>query len=164
MKQVCGNIWVDKEGVWHCDGRELIRSDIVETLLDHLLIMEDGRYAISFGESVQEVDVADTPFVITRVDRTRRKDTGEEEILLSLRHLSSVEVLDPGTLYVGAENVLYCRVRRGRFPGRFSRPAYYQFADWVEVEERTGEFFITLNGRRFPLRMETREYGEHTDH
>jgi len=152
MKILPCNITVDKEGVWHYEGRELIRRDIVEYLLENVVLGKDGKYVIETETGCCELDVADTPFVISRVDRVTRESSGEEQILLFLRHLSSKEVLDPETLHVGAENVLYCRIRRGIFPARFSRPAYYEFAAWVQEDDRTGEFFIELNGKHYPIR------------
>jgi hypothetical protein len=36
------------------------------------------------------------------------------------------EALDPSTLRVGADHVLYARVKDGRHDARFLRPAYYE--------------------------------------
>lgn len=152
------NITVDKEGFWHYEGRELIRKDIVEYLLENVVLEEDGKYVIGIETGRCELDVADTPFVIFRVDRVKRESSGEEQVFLSLRHLSATEVLDPGTLHTGAENVLYCRIRKGVFRARFSRPAYYEFTAWVEEDDRTGEFFIELNGKRYPIHAEDPGY------
>ncbi len=61
------------------------------------------------------------------------------------------EPLDPETLEVGAQNVLYCRVKEGRFRARFLRPAYYHLSSRFEAE---GErFFVRIGPRRYPLRI-----------
>ena len=61
----------------------------------------------------------------------------------------SLEELDLGTLYVGKENVLYCAVKNGRFPARFSRNSYYQLAEFIEQEEKEHSFFINLNNEKY---------------
>jgi hypothetical protein len=92
-------------------------------------------------------DVEDTPLSSPEwIARTA--DTSEGKILLSLKHLSLQETLDPTGLHVGKDNVLYCRVLSGRFPARFSRPAYYQFADWIEEDPAAGAFYVEINNKR----------------
>ena len=58
------------------------------------------------------------------------------------------EELIPETLYLGEENVLYCRVKGGDFPARFNRAAYYQLAAHIEEE---GGFVLSINGRKFKI-------------
>ena len=78
-----------------------------------------------------------------------------ESISLRIKHLSVPEHLDPATLWVGRRNVLYCRIREGRFPARFSRPAYYQIAEWIRENEETGEFYMELEGNRYEIVTES---------
>jgi hypothetical protein len=54
---------------------------------------------------------------------------------------------------VGRENVLHCRIRDGAFPARFSRPAYYQIAQWIQEDPENGSFFIECDGKRYPIRV-----------
>ena len=60
------------------------------------------------------------------------------------------EPLDPATLEVGDENVLYCRVKGGEFRARFLRTAYYHLA----ARYRGGgeRVAIVVGGRRYPIR------------
>jgi hypothetical protein len=53
------------------------------------------------------------------------------------------------SLYIGNDNVLYCRVKEGRFAARFSRKSYYQLAEFIEQSENGNNFFINLNGERY---------------
>jgi hypothetical protein len=71
-----------------------------------------------------------------------------------LRHLQGFETLDPSTLKVGKDNVLYCRIRKGIFPARFSRAAYYRLAQWIEEDAGAGSFYLTLNGNRYTIEMQ----------
>jgi len=50
---------------------------------------------------------------------------------------------------VGEGNVLYCSVKNGTFPARFSRTSYYQLAEFIEQEEEGNGFFISLNNEKF---------------
>jgi hypothetical protein len=144
---------VDEEGDWTHKGIRIIRDDIVEVFLENLELAPDGSYLIRWNQSLCALDAADTVFVVGRADRAKSEDTMEEQILLRLRHLSRPEPLDPATLWVGRDNVLYCRVREDRFPARFSRSAYYQLAEWIQEDEAMGGFYLDLNGRRFSIRM-----------
>jgi len=141
-------IFVDAEGDWYHDGNRILRENIIALFLESLSVSPSGKYQIQCNQERYELEAADTPFVVSRVDRELSADSGEEEILLRFRHLSAVEPLDPSTLRVGRENILYCTVRNGRFPARFSRPAYYQIAEWIEEDAETGRFGLTLEGVR----------------
>ncbi len=154
------DIAVDVEGEWFYRGAKLVREDIIELFLNCVRLNPGGPsegkspFCIEWKQSLCSLDVADTPFVIARVDKILQnpeESPKEEAILLSLKHLSAGEILDPSTLYVGKDNVLYCRIRGGVFPTRFSRPAYYQLAEWIEEDSSTGGFVLELNGLRYPV-------------
>jgi uncharacterized protein len=145
-------VFVDEEGDWYHEGSRIFRDGVLHLFLESLCMDSDGRYIIDCGGTRCTLDVADTPLVVSRVDRKPHPhDAGREVIAIRFRHLPDEEVLDPQTLYVGRDNVIYCRVRGGRFPARFSRPAYYQLASWVE-EDETGAFFLNLNGVRYTIK------------
>jgi len=61
----------------------------------------------------------------------------------------SCEKLETNSLYTGRDNVLYCRVKEGRFTARFSRNSYYQLAEFIEQSENDADFFINLNGEKY---------------
>lgn len=149
---LASDIAVDPEGDWTYQGNPIIREDIIEFFLDNLQLTPEGKYLIVWKQQRCLLEAADTPFVVARVDR-RQTDDHRDEILLRLKHASAAEPLDPASLRVGEANVLYCRVRGGRFPARFSRPAYYQLADWISEDPQTGGFCLELNGRRTPIRL-----------
>ncbi|MGD9506072.1 MAG: hypothetical protein AB7W37_14245 [Syntrophobacteraceae bacterium] len=144
----CG-IHVDEEGVWYYQGVEITRENIVQLFYENLHITSEGAFYIEWRGQRCALDSADTPFVIVDVQRTEPSKDGSEAILLSLRHLRVSEKLDPGTLYVGKDNVLYCRIRGGAFPARFSRPAYYRLAEWIEQDQDSGEFQLVLGVNRY---------------
>ena len=53
------------------------------------------------------------------------------------------EPIDAATLEVGADNVLYARVKGGAFRARFLRNAYYHLVDRLETDE-AGRFFVKI--------------------
>ena len=62
----------------------------------------------------------------------------------------SREPLDPATLRVGAENVLYCRVKGGAHEARWLRPAYYDLMRHAEPAAG-GAVVLPVAGRRIRL-------------
>ena len=57
--------------------------------------------------------------------------------------------MSPDTLFVGQDNVLYCKVKTGVFPARFNRAAYYQLAEYIEEEGEN--YYLPLNERKHYL-------------
>ncbi len=145
-------IYVDEEGDWYYKEARIVRQDIIELFLGHIVFNDQAGFLIELNNRQCLLEAADTPFVISRVDRAV-ENTKEEKMILRLKYLQEPELLDPGTLYVGKDNVLYCRVLGGRFPARFSRPAYYQLTQWIQEDPQDGSFFIEINGQRHPILM-----------
>jgi hypothetical protein len=140
-------ILVDREGRWFHKGAEMIKRDIVRLFYEHIEVDSLGRYVVRLGKESCYLDVEDTPFVIQRVRFENNGDIQNFRIFLSD---DTEEVLDPETLFVGEENVLYCTVKQGKFSARFHRPAYYQLAEFVQEEE--GGFHLPLNGMKHFIR------------
>jgi len=146
-----GDIRVDEEGDWTHRGIRIVREDVIQLFLDNLVRLPEGSYVIEWKGSRCPIEVADTPYVVTRVDREEGTCDGEPVVRLTLKHLSDRELLEPRSLVVGSENILYCRVHDGRFPARFSRPAYYQLAEWIVEDEETASFYLQLGASRYPV-------------
>jgi len=150
-------IYVDQEGDWYYGEEKIIREDILELFLTNLFRASEGHFFVDWRGQRCTLEVADTPFIITRVDRIRSEDGQREEILLRLKHLPSPEILDPSTLQVGTGNIPYCTVRNGQHRARFSRPAYYQLASWIAYDSDTDSFFLELNDTRYHLTVAERQ-------
>lgn len=142
-------ITVDEEGIWFYLGSPIIREDILGLFYEHLKFIPGHGYAIAWQGGLHPITVADTPFVLTRVD-PEEDGQGVKAIWISLKHLPDRELLDPSTLFIGKNNVLYCKVRGGNFLARFSRPAYYQIAQLIE-EEKEGSFVIKVRGKTYKI-------------
>ena len=146
-------IFIDKEGGWFHKGAEMVHRDIVRFFYEHIGMDSLGRYVIRWGNDRCYLDVEDTAFVIQRV--RFEEDGGMQNFRLFLSD-DTTENLNPETLFLGEENVLYCKVKQGSFPARFHRPAYYQLAEFVQEDE--GRFYLPLNGEKHFIRKDALEY------
>ncbi|MBU2552755.1 MAG: DUF1285 domain-containing protein [Proteobacteria bacterium] len=138
-------IRVDKEGRMTHLGAPMIHEGINRLLMEHVRLDEKGRYIIEFNGQRCYVDVEDTFFVIQRLDRVAEES---ESFFVTLND-GTRERLDPSSLSQGRENVLYARVKAGRFPARFLRPSYYQLAEFIV--EKNGSFVLPVGGRDYPI-------------
>ena len=143
-------IFVAKEGQWFHEGAEISHRPIFLWLIQNLEKDETGRYLVHLNNQQCVLEVEDTPLVILGVERTESGPEEKEKILLTLND-ERQEVLDPQTLWLSRENVLYGLVKGGRIPARFLRAAYYQIARHIE-EDETGGFFLSLNHQKFPIK------------
>jgi hypothetical protein len=146
----CG-IVIDREGDWHYRGSRMARSDIVSDLCQHMRRDEaSGLYIVQLGKQRCYLEVEDTPLAITGVSHTEEsKGDKPEQLLLAIKHLETHESLDPESLWIGEQNVLYCRVMEGGIPARFLRPAYYQLAEFIHEDKEQNRFYLSLGRKRF---------------
>lgn len=127
-----------KYGWWYANDERIQNRRINILFSQHLRKTPAGAYEIAIGWDKVTVEIDDTPYVITRV-------TGDPEQGFTLRlNDESEETLDPATLSVGHEHVLYCRIKGRKHPARFLRPAYYQLAEHVQEDVATGAFLLQL--------------------
>ncbi|MBE9546269.1 MAG: DUF1285 domain-containing protein [Proteobacteria bacterium] len=146
------NIRIDKEGVWYYNGAEMFRKEILDIFYQNLKRDESGRYIIELENDRCYLDVEDTPFVVKAVYRLGSKDDGSEAIHILLNDRTEEEI-DPGTLWIEKDNVLYCSVKNNQFYARFSRAGYYQIVNYIEHDSEKGEYFISLNGRNYYISL-----------
>ncbi len=146
----CG-IVIDREGDWYYRGSLMKRADIVSHLCEHLRREESsGLYIIQMGKQRCYLEVEDTPLVVTSVlHQEEKKEGDQEELFLSIKHLKTNQPLNPTSLWVGKDNVLYCRVMEDTIPARFLRPAYYQLAEFIHEDKEDHRFYLLLGGKRY---------------
>ncbi|MEE9912572.1 MAG: DUF1285 domain-containing protein [Deltaproteobacteria bacterium] len=142
------DIKIDKDGIWYYRGAHMFRKDILSVFFEHLKIDDCGKYLIELNEEIYYLDVEDTAFVVTAVYGTKAGTNGNETMEIMLSD-DSLEKLDLKSLSVGRDNVMYCRVKNGRFAARFTRKSYYQLAEFVETDEAGEQFYIALNNQRY---------------
>jgi uncharacterized protein len=141
-------ISIDKEGRWFHKGAEMIQRQIIRLFYEHMSMDPMGRYIIDWAGERCYVEVEDTAFVVRAVTPNGIEGEGLQDLQLLLSD-DTIEDLQPETLSIGKEHVLYCRVK-GLFPARFSRPAYYQLA--AHIEEEAGGYYLLLHGMKYWIR------------
>ena len=141
-------IFIDKEGRWYHEGAEMIHRDFIRLFYKNMELDSEGRYVINWDGKRCRVDVEDTAFVVRRVMYQDGDRAGNARFVLSLSD-DTEEDLIPDTIFIGEENVLYCRVKNRSFPARFNRAAYYQLAEYIE--EENDSYYLPLNGRKYNI-------------
>ncbi len=141
-------IYIDKDGKWFHGGVEMVRRDFVLSFFRQMELDDAGRYIILWGGKRCTVDVEDTAYVVRGVSHQSKEDGSPMKFKISLSDDSEEELM-PHTLYLGNDNVLYCRVKNGAFPARFNRAAYYQLAAHVATEGE--DYILPVNGRNFKI-------------
>jgi len=135
-----GKIKFGKDGRWYSDD-ELIPNRAIGRLFSRALqVLPDGRARLELGEDRAEVIVEDTPWVVTAVEGSPAH--GFTVVLND----ETREPLDPASLRVGSENVLYCRVKNAAHEARWLRPAYYELMRHAETAPG-GEVVLPVGGR-----------------
>lgn len=138
-----GKISFRGDGRWYSDDEPITNARIAKLFSKCLRQTDDGRWQIAMADERAFVEVRDTPWVVTGVGGDRGRG-----FTIRLND-DSEEPLDAATLRVGSGNVLYTRVKGGRYSARFLRPAYYQLAP--AIAEHDGVFTLESGGRRHPI-------------
>jgi uncharacterized protein len=144
------NIRIDKEGVWYYQGAEMFRREFVNYFYKNLHLDETGRYVIVLPDDRCYVDVEDAAYIVKAVDYLKSENGNGTGINLLLCD-ETREVLDPRTLWIGPDNVMYCQVRENTFRARFSRAAYYQLAEHIEHDEGQERYYLKVNGHHYNI-------------
>ena len=138
-----GQIRFGRDGQWYCDGEPIAKRAICRLYSRAMTVAPDGRGRLELGEDKAWVEIEDTPWVVIAVD-----GTPSAGFVLRLND-DSEEPLDPGTLTVGTDHVLYARAKLGHRV-RFLRNAYYSLARWAEPAA-DGTIHLAVQGRSIPL-------------
>ncbi len=138
-----GKISFRRDGRWYSDDEPINNARIAKLFSRCLKQMEDGRWQIAMADERAFVEIDDTPWVVTSVG-------GDAAGGFTIRlNDDTEEPLAADTLTVGTGNVLYTRVKDGRYAARFLRPAYYQLAP--AIAERDGRFVLETAGTRHEI-------------
>lgn len=139
-----GTIRFGKDGRWYSDDEPIPNRAIDRLFSRTLRVLPDGRGRLELGEDRADVVIEDTPWVVTAVEGDPANG------FTILLNDDTRESLDPATLRVGAEHVLYCRVKGGAHEARFLRPAYYELTRHAE-RGPAGAIELPVGARRVRL-------------
>jgi hypothetical protein len=133
---------VDVEGEWHDGDVQITHPGVLANLRGNLR-RDAGGFFIQTRVRIP-VEVADAPFVVTRIER--RGDG-----LHAWLNDGAEQDVDPATLRVGPGDVPYCAVKDDVFQARLSRSAAYQLLALADYDERSGRGALRLGGREYSL-------------
>ena len=145
-------IFIDKEGRWFHEGVEMIHRDFIQLFYQNMELDSGGEYVINWDGRRCYVEVEDTAFVVRRVAYEEEGPSQAPRFLLYLSDDTREDLL-PETLFIGKDNVLYCRVKEQAFPARFNRAAYYQLAE--HIVEENGVYYLPCHGKKYDLSLPT---------
>jgi hypothetical protein len=139
-------IRIDKEGKWYYQDNEIINPLVLDFFCKALERDDEGRYLLVIDKEICYLEVDDTPFVVTSL-------RGEPETGLSvLLNTGSLYELDPETLSVGDDNVMYCTIPSG-MKVRFSRTAYYMLANIMD-EDENGNIILKISKKTYCISID----------
>ena len=133
---------VDASGDWYDDDVQITHLGILQNLRSTLQ-RDTAGYFIQTRVRIP-VEVEDTPFVVTRVER-------RGDALHAVLNDGDTLVIDPSTLRVGPGDIPYCAVKTGAFEARFARAAAFQLLDLAAYDERTGRGVLRVGDRDYVL-------------
>jgi uncharacterized protein len=117
-----------KDGRWYADSEPITNERISALFSRHVTRGDDGAWWLVVGDERARIEVEDTPFVVVRVD-----GDPERGFRVGLNDESS-EPLAADSLRIGADDVLYCDVKEGRYGARFLRPAQAELLSHARME------------------------------
>jgi hypothetical protein len=133
---------IDRNGDWFDGDVEITHAGILANLRSTLRRDTDG-YFIQTRVRIP-VEVEDTPFVVTRLER-------RGEALTAVLNDGSHSVVDPATLRLGPDAVPYAAVKDGSVEARLSRAAAFQLLSLAVWDDATGRGVLKLGGREYVL-------------
>jgi hypothetical protein len=142
-----GKISFRRDGDWYSDEERIDNPRIALLFSKSVKRNPDGSYFLQVAEERAAITVEDTPYVVRTVE------DGPDGLTI-VTNDEEREPLDPTTLTVGRDNVLYCRVKGGAFPARFLRSAYYHLSNLFTTGD-DGSFALTVGGRHYPIKQLT---------
>ena len=130
-----GKISFRRDGNWYTDEERIDNPRIALLFSRSIRRNADGSYFLQVGDERASITVEDTPYVVKSIEG----DAADG--LTVVLNDEEREPLDPASLEVGPDHVLYCRVKNGAFQARFLRPAYYHLSDCLGMDDDGGFFF-----------------------
>src|SRR5208337_2861272 len=127
-----GKISFRRDGNWYSDD-ERIDNPRISLLFSRSIKRDpDGGYYLQVAEERAPITVEDTPYVVKALE--------DDELggFMMILNDGTGEPLEPGALEVGANNVLYARVKGGAARARFIRSAYYHLSERFESDDAGG--------------------------
>lgn len=144
--------FVDEHGNWFCEGNPVSDERLFQ-VLSRSLFQREGNFFIRCEGEVHPVRVADAPLWIRYVFPQMSSGNSLTHVELELQD-GRREILDPESLSVAHGYALYCLTTPGRLKTRFGKVAYYELAQYLQEDQKTGIFYLVIGNTRFEIRPE----------
>jgi len=149
------DLFIDREGRWIHEGREITRPAMVK-LFSRILTLEQGNFYLVTPVEKWQIKVAVAPFIITEATRETRnskqviclKTKTEDPVILS----SDYPIIMDSTISDG-QTLPLVRVR-DNLMGLISRSVFYQLVDWGDqIADASGANMLVIEsmGCQFSL-------------
>jgi hypothetical protein len=135
---------IDREGRLWIEGTELTDPQVLKFFMKHMEQQPGGKFRVLCMGEINLIEAEDVPYVVQAIN------IGKEKIELIFPG-DYREILDPSTLKVGKDNVLYCQIRKGAFTARFNRKPYLELTRLVDKDRSKG-FVLIWQGKKFPIK------------
>jgi hypothetical protein len=142
-----GKISFRRDGNWYSDNERIDNPRIALLFSKNIRRNPDGSYYLQVAEERAAITVEDTPYVVKTIE-----DDGAAGGFIVVTNDEEREALDPTSLEVGRDNVLYCRVKGGNVRARFLRTAYYHLSGHF-LADSGDAFSIVVGNRRYPIKV-----------
>jgi hypothetical protein len=134
---------IDREGRLWIEGTELTDSQVLKFFMKNLERLPEGKFRVLCMGETNLIEAEDVPYVVQAIH------IGKDKIELIFPG-DYREALDPNTLRVGRDNVLYCQIRQGAFTARFNRKPYLELTRLVD-RDRGKKFVLNWQGKKYPI-------------
>ncbi len=129
---------IDSEGNLSIKGSEITDPATLKFFMKHLEALPDGSFQVICMGEINRITAEDVPYVVQNISIHPER--------IELFFLGNYgETLDPSTLWIGKNHVLYCKIRNGNFSARFNRKSYWEIAQEVQ-QDSSENFYLSLGG------------------
>lgn len=148
---------IDRDGVWHHEGRPIARKPLVKLFASVLRCEADGDFWLVTPVERGRVEVEDAPFLVVelaasgsgRGQTIRAKTNLDEWVTVGQDHPLSLRLPRSGA---GDVPLPYVEIRPG-LEGRLTRATYYELVELGEShhQDEAPRYGVWSNGHFFPL-------------
>lgn len=134
---------IDSEGRLWIEGTELTDPATLKFFMRQMERLPEGGFRVLCMGETNLVEAEDVPYVVQNLKISK----GGVQLIFPGNYR---EELDPETLRVGKDNVLYCKVRGGEFNARFNRKPYLELTRLIERDAKR-HYYLKLGKKRYPI-------------
>lgn len=132
---------IDTEGRLWIEGTELTDPQVLKFFMRKMEKLPDGKFRVMCMGETNLIEAEDVPYVIQKLDF-------QKENIQLIFPGGYQETLDPKTLFMGKNKILYCKIRGGEFVARFHRRPFLELGKYIE-EPKPGHYVLRWGGKDY---------------